>query len=238
MINKAAEKDAQATLDAKDRAEKLPALVSQDARISDYSKNARRDGYHLLYGKSLLRYLLSLRHSLRIKQRVRWFGKTHRSTLCSCCIWWIGYLCRKTSGGHRQTQRQSEHMALQFSAVRPYLEDVTDKGQRDALLFKLADKFFSRKENRTTQKKATRIKGEEVYFCEWLVELHYSSNKATLILSLGGVAHTLLMFCTKIGSSGVVKIPPFQENPNVAFWATFYLDRHRHRWYITKTGSN
>lgn len=75
MINKAAEKDAQATLDAKNRAEKLLGIVSKMHLLATTQRMQDASGYHLLYGKSLLRYLLSLRHSLRIKQRVRWFGK-------------------------------------------------------------------------------------------------------------------------------------------------------------------
>ena len=67
----------------------------------------------------------------------------------------------KQAAEHRQAQRQSEHMALQFSAVRPYLEDVTDKEQRDALLIKLADKFFSEKKIEQPKKKATKDKEEE-----------------------------------------------------------------------------
>ena len=39
----AAEKNAKATEDAKNRAEKLLRIVSQDALISDYSKNAKRE---------------------------------------------------------------------------------------------------------------------------------------------------------------------------------------------------
>lgn len=54
-------------------------------------------------------------------------------------------------------------MSLQLSAVRPYLEDVTDKVQRDALLIKLADKFFSeRKIEQQPKKKNAENKGDEL----------------------------------------------------------------------------
>ena len=53
-------------------------------------------------------------------------------------------------------------MSLQLSAVRPYLEDVADKEQRDALLIKLADKFFSEKKTDQPKKKTAKDKGEEL----------------------------------------------------------------------------
>jgi hypothetical protein len=79
-INKAAEKNAKATEDAKNRAEKLLGIVSQDALISDYSKNAKREWWSSLIWQivAALSYFwqLSLPLFLRTRQQAKWFGKS------------------------------------------------------------------------------------------------------------------------------------------------------------------
>lgn len=162
MINKAAEKDAQATLDAKNRAEKLLGIVSQDALISDYSKNARREWISSLVWQIVAALSIFFTAILAHKAtgEMVWQKLIARLSVVAASGGLATYAA-KQAAEHRQAQRQSEHMALQFSAVRPYLEDVTDKGQRDALLIKLADKFFSEKKIEQPKKKATKDKGEE-----------------------------------------------------------------------------
>ncbi len=162
MINKAAEKDAQATLDAKNRAEKLLGIVSQDALISDYSKNARREWISSLVWQivAALSIIFTAFLAHKATGEMVWQKLIARLSVVAASGGLATYAA-KQAAEHRQAQRQSEHMALQFSAVRPYLEDVTDKGQRDALLIKLADKFFSEKKIEQPKKKATKDKGEE-----------------------------------------------------------------------------
>ncbi len=162
MINKAAEKDAQATLDAKNRAEKLLGIVSQDALISDYSKNARREWISSLVWQivAALSIIFTAILAHKATGEMVWQKLIARLSVVAASGGLATYAA-KQAAEHRQAQRQSEHMALQFSAVRPYLEDVTDKEQRDALLIKLADKFFSEKKIEQPKKKATKDKGEE-----------------------------------------------------------------------------
>lgn len=166
IINKAAEKDAQATLDAKNRAEKLLGIVSQDALISDYSKNARREWISSLVWQIIAALSIILAIIFAAILACEATGETVWQKLIArlsvvAASGGLATYAAKQAAEHRQAQRQSEHMALQFSAVRPYLEDVTDKEQRDALLIKLADKFFSEKKIEQPKKKATKDKGEE-----------------------------------------------------------------------------
>ena len=166
MINKAAEKDAQATLDAKNRAEKLLGIVSQNALISDYSKNARREWISSLVWQIVAALSIILAIIFAAILACEATGETVWQKLIArlsvvTALGGLATYAAKQAAEHRQAQRQSEHMALQFSAVRPYLEDVTDKKQRDALLIKLADKFFSEKKIEQPKKKAVKNKGEE-----------------------------------------------------------------------------
>lgn len=162
IINKAAEKDAQATLDAKNRAEKLLGIVSQDALISDYSKNARREWISSLVWQivAALSIISAAIFAHEATGEMVWQKLIARLSVVAAFGGLATYAAKQATE-HRQAQRQSEHMALQFSAVRPYLEDVTDKEQRDALLIKLADKFFSEKKIEQPKKKAAKDKGEE-----------------------------------------------------------------------------
>lgn len=165
-INRAAEQDAKATEEAKNRAEKLLGIVSQDALISDYSKNAKREW------KSSLVWQIVAAASILI---AIWIGGVLAHEASAEMSWQklvarlavvaafggLATYAAKQATEHRQAQRQSEHMSLQLSAVRPYLEDVTNKDQRDALLIKLADKFFSEKKTDQPKKKPAKDKGEE-----------------------------------------------------------------------------
>lgn len=162
IINKAAEKDAQATLDAKNRAEKLLGIVSQDALISDYSKNARREWISSLVWQivAALSIISAAIFAHEATGEMVWQKLIARLSVVAASGGLATYAAKQATE-HRQAQRQSEHMALQFSAVRPYLEDVTNKEQRDALLIKLADKFFSEKKIERPKKKAAKDKGEE-----------------------------------------------------------------------------
>lgn len=166
-INKAAEKNAKATEDAKNRAEKLLGIVSQDALISDYSKNAKREWWSSLIWQivAALSILLAIIFAAILAHEATGemvWQKLLARLVVVAAFGGLATYAAKQATEHRQAQRQSEHMSLQLSAVRPYLEDVTDKVQRDALLIKLADKFFSEKKtDHPTKKKGAKDKGEE-----------------------------------------------------------------------------
>lgn len=165
-INMAAEKNAKATEDAKNRAEKLLRIVSQDALISDYSKNAKREWISSLVWQivAALAIITAIVFAGILANEagsnMAWQKLVAKITIVTASGGLATYAARQSTE-HRQAQRQSEHMSLQLSAVRPYLEDITDKTKRDELLIKLAEKFFSEKKPNRQQKKAPKDKGEE-----------------------------------------------------------------------------
>lgn len=165
-INIAAEKSAKATEDARKRAEKLLGIVSQDALISDYSKNAKREWISSLVWQivAALAIITAIVFAGILANEassdMAWQKLVAKITIVTASGGLATYAARQSTE-HRQAQRQSEHMSLQLSAVRPYLEDITDKTKRDELLIKLAEKFFSEKKPNRQQKKAPKDKGEE-----------------------------------------------------------------------------
>ena len=165
-INMAAEKNAKATEDAKNRAEKLLRIVSQDALISDYSKNAKREWISSLVWQivAALATITAIVFAGILANEagsdMAWQKLVAKITIVTASGGLATYAARQSTE-HRQAQRQSEHMSLQLSAVRPYLEDITDKTKRDELLIKLAEKFFSEKKPNRQQKKAPKDKGKE-----------------------------------------------------------------------------
>lgn len=167
-INAAAEKNAKATEDAKNRAEKLLGIVSQDALISDYSKNAKREWISSIVWQItaavaiIAAIIVAGLLADEADSAMAWQKLVAKLTIVVASGGLATYAAKQATE-HRQAQRKSEHMSLQLSAVRPYLEDVTDKVQRDALLIKLADKFFSeRKIEQQPKKKNAENKGDEL----------------------------------------------------------------------------
>ncbi len=165
-INTAAEKNAKATEDAKNRAEKLLSIVSQNALISDYSKNAKREWISSLVWQIIAVVAITaaiivasfLAHDAG--SDMAWQKLVAKLTIVAASGGLATYAAKQATE-HREAQRQSEHMSLQLSAVRPYLEDISES-QRDTLLIKLAEKFFGeRKIEQQPKKKSAKYKGEE-----------------------------------------------------------------------------
>lgn len=175
-INIAAEKSAKATEDARKRAEKLLGIVSQDALISDYSKNAKRERISSLVWQIVTTLAIIfaivwagiLAHEAA--GNMAWQKLVAKLAVLAASGSLATYAARQSTE-HRQAQRQSEHMSLQLSAVRPYLEDITDKTKRDNLLIKLAEKFFSEKKLDKPQEKAPKARGEEFISADDLFRL-------------------------------------------------------------------
>lgn len=167
-INMAAEKNTKATEDAKNRAEKLLRIVSQDALISDYSKNAKREWISSLVWQivAALAIITAIVFAGILANEagsdMAWQKLVAKITIVTASGGLATYAARQSTE-HRQAQRQSEHMSLQLSAVRPYLEDITDKTKRDELLIKLAEKFFSEKKPNRQQKKAPKAKAKNLF---------------------------------------------------------------------------
>ena len=164
----AAEKNTKATEDAKNRAEKLLRIVSQDALISDYSKNAKREWISSLAWQivAALAIITAIVFAGILANEagsdMAWQKLVAKITIVTASGGLATYAARQSTE-HRQAQRQSEHMSLQLSAVRPYLEDITDKTKRDELLIKLAEKFFSEKKPNRQQKKAPKAKAKNLF---------------------------------------------------------------------------
>lgn len=165
-INTAAEKNAKATEDAKNRAEKLLSIVSQNALISDYSKNAKREWISSLVWQIIA--VVAIIAAIIVASflahdagsDMAWQKLVAKLTIVAASGGLATYAAKQATE-HRETQRQSEHMSLQLSAVRPYLEDISES-QRDTLLIKLAEKFFGeRKIEQQPKKKSAKSKGEE-----------------------------------------------------------------------------
>lgn len=139
-INMAAEKNTKATEDAKNRAEKLLRIVSQDALISDYSKNAKREWISSLVWQivAALAIITAIVFAGILANEagsdMAWQKLVAKITIVTASGGLATYAARQSTE-HRQAQRQSEHMSLQLSAVRPYLEDITDKTKRDELAY-------------------------------------------------------------------------------------------------------
>lgn len=167
-INMAAEKNTKATEDAKNRAEKLLRIVSQDALISDYSKNAKREWISSLAWQivAALAIITAIVFAGILANEagsdMAWQKLVAKITIVTASGGLATYAARQSTE-HRQAQRQSEHMSLQLTAVRPYLEDITDKTKRDELLIKLAEKFFSEKKPNRQQKKAPKAKAKNLF---------------------------------------------------------------------------
>ena len=165
-INTAAEKNAKATEDAKNRAEKLLGIVSQDALISDYSKNAKREWISSLVwqiiaaGAIIAAIIVAGFLAHEAGSDMAWQKLVAKLTIVAASGGLATYAAKQATE-HREAQRQSEHMSLQLSAVRPYLEDIGES-QRDTLLIKLAENFFGeRKIEQQSKKKSAKYKGEE-----------------------------------------------------------------------------
>lgn len=165
-INTAAEKNAKATEDAKNRAEKLLGIVSQDALISDYSKNAKHEWISSLVwqiiaaGAIITAIIVAWLLAHDAGSDTAWQKLVTKLTIVAA-LGGLATYAAKQATEHREAQRQSEHMSLQLSAVRPYLEDISES-QRDTLLIKLAENFFGeRKIEQQSKKKSAKYKGEE-----------------------------------------------------------------------------
>lgn len=128
-INIAAEKSAKATEDARKRAEKLLGIVSQDALISDYSKNAKREWISSLVWQivAALAIITAIVFAGILANEassdMAWQKLVAKITIVTASGGLATYAARQSTE-HRQAQRQSEHMSLQLSAVRPYLERI------------------------------------------------------------------------------------------------------------------
>lgn len=155
-IKKRAESSASLTDAARIKSQELLGIVSDNALINDYSKNGRLERRWALIWRIIT--MLSLLAAvitggilaLSTDQDTSWQKLVARLAILIATGGLAAYAASQAAE-HTRAQRQAEHMALQLSAVRPYLADVEDKTERDKLLIKLAEKFFNEKKTRDTK---------------------------------------------------------------------------------------
>lgn len=157
-------KDKKAEADSA-RIAKLLQISSQNTLISDYSKNANRERMATIVWQaatvlSIISAIIAagvLAHEAT--QDLVWQKLVARLALVVAAGALATYTAKQASES-RDAQRNSEHMSLQLSAVRPYLEDISNKDDRDKLLLKIAEKLFGKREIKEVKKPA-KDKNEE-----------------------------------------------------------------------------
>jgi len=160
-----AEQSAELADEARLKSEELLGIVSQNALINDYSKNGKHEQkwalvWQIITVLSLLAAIITGAYlALSTGSDTSWQKLIARLAILIATGGLAAYAASQASE-HTQTQRQSEHLALQLSAVRPYLADIYNKDERDKLLIKLAEKFFSEKKSKDS-KRTSRKKNQE-----------------------------------------------------------------------------
>lgn len=137
---------------AKERIEKILQIVSEDALIADYSKNAskeRRAAFWLRFVAILL-LISAAGVAAHLAGQVgasnfSWKQLVAKLFVTITLSGVAGY-CAQQSSEHRRAQRAAERMSLQLAAIKPYLEDITDKEKRDELLLEIARRLFGQEE--------------------------------------------------------------------------------------------
>ena len=164
LLKQIEEKEVKAEVNSK-RIEKLLQISSQNTLISDYSKNANRERITAIVWQSVT--VLSIIAAIiaagilahEATKDLVWQKLVARLALLVAAGALATYAAKQASES-RDAQRNSEHMALQLSAVRPYLEDISNKDDRDKLLLKIADKLFGKRVTKTVNK-PVKDKNEE-----------------------------------------------------------------------------
>ncbi|HEV7952119.1 MAG TPA: hypothetical protein VGO98_01985 [Candidatus Saccharimonadales bacterium] len=148
------------------RIEKLLQISSQNTLISDYSKNANRERMTTIIWQTItvgsIIWAIAVASVLahEATEDLVWQKLVARLALFAAAGALATYAAKQASES-RDAQRNSEHMSLQLSAVRPYLEDISNKADRDKLLLKIADKLFGKRIAKD-HKKPVKDKNEEL----------------------------------------------------------------------------
>ncbi len=161
-----AEHSADLADEARAKSEELLGIVSQNALINDYSKNGLHEQkwsriWQIITLLSLIATVATgALLALNTDDGTSWQKLVARFGVLIATGGLAAYAASQASE-HKQAQRQSEHLSLQLSAVRPYLADIDDKGERDKLLIKLAEKFFREKKAKEVKQASNKKRSEE-----------------------------------------------------------------------------
>lgn len=166
VVKKQAEHSAELAEKARLKSEELLGIVSQNALINDYSKNGLHEQKlaQIWQGITLVSLLAAVITgallALSTDAGTSWQKLVARIAVLIATGGLAAYAAAQASE-HKQAQRQSEHLSLQLSAVRPYLADIDNKTERDTLLIKLAEKFFGEKRPKEMKQAGKKKRQEE-----------------------------------------------------------------------------
>lgn len=131
-----------------DEIDRIYEIAGEKALISDYSKRATADSTaadmwrRATVGLGLLAVGVAVLFLFTHDESgdTDW-GLIVSKVLTVLAMGGVSAYALNQSNEHRRAQRRNEHMALQLSAVRPYLKDLDD-ATRDKLLAELASQLF------------------------------------------------------------------------------------------------
>lgn len=132
---------------AKERVEKILGIVGEEALTGDYSKNAKQehdaaDRWRIIAAFSILGAIVAaVCFAASVDDSTSWQHVLSKTVIVLSFGGLAGYAAKQSSE-HRAAQRDAEKMALQLTAIKPYLSDIDDPNQRDELLVKIADRLF------------------------------------------------------------------------------------------------
>ena len=139
---------ADAAAAAKERVEEILGIVSEEALVGTYSKNAseKKEQADRWRWIAIALVLASVAIGVWIVASAADDGTDWdhfaAKTVLVLPITAAATYAGKQSGEHRHVQREGEHMALQLAALGPYLNDLVGPEGRDELLTDIAKKIF------------------------------------------------------------------------------------------------
>nr|MBC8195712.1 hypothetical protein [Actinomycetota bacterium] len=133
---------------AKERVEDILGIVSEEALVGAYSKNAAEEKEQADRWRWIAIALVLGSVAIGVwivgsaaNDGTDW-DQLAAKTLLALPIAAAATYAGKQSGEHRHVQREGEHMALQLAALGPYLNDLVGPDGRDELLTDIAKKIF------------------------------------------------------------------------------------------------
>lgn len=165
-IKQRSEQSAKKADEARVKSEELLGIVSQNALISDYSKNGLHEQkwsriWQIITLVSLLATVAAgAILALGTDGDTSWQKLIARFGVLIATGGLATYAAAQASE-HRRAQRHSEHLSLQLSAVRPYLAGIDNKPERDKLLVLLAEKFFGERQPKNAKPRQSKKKDNE-----------------------------------------------------------------------------
>lgn len=135
---------------AKSRIEEILGIVGEEALVGTYSKNADKDrgaanGWRwgavaaIVVSVGIGIWLVAEAHG----GNASWQSLAAKAVLVAPIGGVAAYAARQSSE-HRHSQREAEHVALQLTALKPYLSDLAEPDKRDQLLSEIALRLFGR----------------------------------------------------------------------------------------------